>query len=66
MEVWFRVNILGPWRRKRRMALAQEILEEIKMYQWAYGNRVPDKFSDFCTNRIKELKAELENVLSKG
>lgn len=66
MKAWFRVNILGPWLRKRRMALAQEILEEIEMYQWASSNRVPDKFSEFCTNKIKELKSELKDVLSKG
>ncbi len=66
MEVWFRVYIVGPWLRKRRVAKAKAIREEIAHYEWAYGNRVPDTFSDFCKQKIVRLKEELKQVLLKG
>lgn len=65
MEVWFRVYVLGPLLRRHRIAQARRIREEIDQYQWAYGNRVPDDFSNFCTAKIKELKEELRQVLSR-
>lgn len=65
MEAVFRVYIWGPilkyWRQRR----IKQLREDINLYGWAYGNRVPDAASKIFDNKVKSLKLELTGLLLK-
>lgn len=63
MEAIFRVYILGPIIKYRRQRRITKLRDDIGLYGWAYGNRVPDAASKIFDNKVKALKLELTKLL---
>jgi hypothetical protein len=63
MEAVFRVYIWGPILNYLRQRKIKKLREDITLYGWAYGNRVPDAASKIFDNKVKSLKLELTKLL---
>lgn len=63
MEAIFRVYILGPIIKYWRQRKIKKLRDDINLYRWAYGNRVPDAASKIFDSKAKALKLELTKLM---